>query len=143
MPEKTESPAQLHADHRHWKSELSMWRDDAELWKQEHVGAVKALKYSIELLGKVKIALAEHVAAFERIENSLDYHERNIAENLKGYRDADSGLEQSLIERHLKQEKELANQRKAHEHLKKRHHIAVAQITAMLNALSSSSEPDG
>lgn len=140
---KTETPEQLHADHRHWKSELSMWRDDIELWKQEHLGAVKALRYTIDLLGKDKEVLAEHVTAIECIENSLDYHEKMLAEILKGHGDGDVDLDQALVERHADKEKEFCNQRAAHEQLKKRHHIAVAQVTSMLNALSSTGDAFG
>lgn len=137
MSHDMNTPAEQHTDHRLWKRELSMWRDDVELWQQEHEGARKALEFAIATLALDKEALSEHVATISDLEMNLNFHEMNLAESLKGLGDSDLDLNEILTDHHNKQQKTLAKQRSEHERLKKRNHIAVAQITSMLTALSA------
>ena len=35
MNQNTELPAELHADHRSWQSDISMWQFDIQEWRKE------------------------------------------------------------------------------------------------------------
>lgn len=137
MKQNIESPAELHADHRLWKSELSMWRNDIELWIKEHAEALKELEHASELVRRHDEALARHLEALEKIENSLDYHEKNLAESLKGRSDERSNLEAALAERHAEQKEHFFRQRSTHDKIKMHHHIAMAQVASLLMVLRS------
>lgn len=137
MSHDMNTPAEQHTDHRLWKRELSMWRDDVALWQQEHEGARKALEFAMATVAMDKEALSEHIATISDLEMNLNFHEMNLAESLRGLGDSDLDLNEILTDHHNKQQKTLAKQRNEHERLKKRNHIAVAQITSMLTALSA------
>ena len=135
MTLKTESPAELHADHRNWKSNISMWRFDLEQWRSEHESALKQVEQIAEAIRQNESSLDEHADAIEAIEAGLGFHEKNLAASLQDH--ADSDLDDSLRSSHAESSRLFDSQREAHERLKKRHHIAVAQVAALQHALDT------
>lgn len=135
MTLKTESPAELHADHRNWKSNISMWRFDLEQWRSEHKSALEQVEQIAEILRQSENALNKHAETVDTIEAGLEFHEKNLAANLQDH--ADSDLDDSLLSGHAENSKKFDSQREAHERLKKRHHIAVAQVGALKHALDA------
>ena len=135
MTLKTESPAELHADHRKWKSDISMWRFDLEQWRSEHESALEQVEQIAETIRQNENTLNKHAEAVDTIEAGLEFHEKNLAASLRDH--ADSDLDDSLLSSHAENSKKFDTQREAHERLKKRHHIAVAQVAALKHALDA------
>ena len=135
MTLETESPAELHADHRHWKSDISMWRFDLQQWRSERETALKQVEQIAEAIQQNADILNEHADAVDAIEAELEFHEESLASSLQEH--ADSDLDDSLLSGHADSSKRFDSQREAHERLKKRHHIAVAQVAALKHALDA------
>lgn len=140
MNQKIESPAELHADHRHWKTELAMWRDDIDLWQKEHTTALKDLEHAAELIRRHENAVAGHLDSLKKIEASLDYHEKNLANSLSG--EPGNELDNALAERHQEQAIQIQRQRRTHEIVKKHHHTAIAHVSSLIAVLRERSEPE-
>ncbi len=140
MNQKLESPAELHADHRVWKSDISMWNFDLKQWRTEQAAALKELQQITELIQSHEKTLTEHEESVEMIEAGLDFHEKNLAESLHSGGDSDSDLDDALVERHNEEASKLAKQREAHERIKKHHHVAMAQITSLKTELEAAAQ---
>ena len=135
MTQKFASLAELHADHRHWANDISMWKDDIELWKKQHSAALDDLEEIIRLIRQNDHALDCHLDALETIESGLQFHEKNLAGSIVTGSGAD--LDEALVERHAETSAKFASQRRAHESMKKHHHIAMAYVATLKTALES------
>lgn len=135
MTQKFESPAELHADHRHWASEISLWRDDIEAWKKQISTALHELGRIAEAIRDHDKGLSHHLEALEGVESSLEYHEKNLAKSLGG--SSDASFDNALHEHHSDEAKKIASQRVAHERLKKYQHIAMAHVATLKSCLES------
>ena len=49
----------MHADHRHWQSENSMWCDDLGLWRAQHDSALSQLTKLEKIIRQHNEALDE------------------------------------------------------------------------------------
>ena len=135
MTLKIESPAELHADHRNWKSDISMWRFDlnnGDRNKNRHLNKSSRL---LKPSGKTRIHSTSMQTRWTAIEAGLEFHEKNLAASLQDHAELD--LDESLLSAHVENSKKFDSQREAHERLKKRHHIAVAQVAALKHALDA------
>jgi len=135
MAQKIETPAELHADHRHWQSDISMWKFDIQEWRAEHANALKEVEKIAELIRLHEETLNDHADTVETIEASLEFHEKNLAASLQDH--ADSDLDDALLGGHVEESKKFDSQRKAHERIKKHHHVAMAQVAALKHALEA------
>ncbi len=135
MNHKSESPAELHADHRLWQSELTTWQFDIQEWQSEHAAGREELKKIIELLRQHEKALSEHEDAVEAIGAGLEFHEKNLAASLRDR--AHPCLDNVLLREHGEEADKFARQRAAHERIKKHHHIAMAHVASLKHALEA------
>ena len=135
MSQEIASVPQLHADHRHWKSEISMWREDIAYWRAEHETALECLKEITTIIRDHAEGLQQHEHKLTVIDNAVDYHEKMLKESLRGGSDPD--LDDALAERHEEQTNAIATQREAHERIKKHHHVAMAQVAILKAALEA------
>ncbi|QEG22480.1 hypothetical protein [Mariniblastus fucicola] len=135
MTQKVESPAELHADHRHWQSDISMWKFDIQEWRSEHESALEQIEQIAELIRLHQKALNDHADTVEAIEGGLEFHEQNLAASLRDH--ADSDLDDALLGGHAEESKKFESQRKAHERIKKHHHVAMAHVTALKHSLEA------
>jgi hypothetical protein len=133
MAKKIESPAELHADHRLWLSDISMWQFDLEQWRSEFSTTLDAMDQIAAMLREHKKNVDEHADIIETIEAALEFHEKNLAASLQG--SSDSDFDDALVESHAIEAKKIAIQREAHERIKKQHHIAMACIAMVKSAL--------
>ena len=135
MTQKVISAPQLHADHRHWKNDISMWQDDIEQWRSQHATAQETLEQIASMIADHAKSLEEHADKLQALVNGLEYHEQILSESLRGGSDAD--LDDSLLERHEEQASTITNQRDAHERIKTHHHIAMAHVATLKAALEA------
>ncbi len=133
MSEKIESPAELHAEHRLWQSDISMWQFDLEQWRSELSKGLDEMEQIGAMLREHKKNVDEHADIIETIEAALEFHEKNLAASLRG--NADSDLDDALVESHSVEAKKIAIQREAHERIKKHHHVAMASVAMLKSAL--------
>jgi hypothetical protein len=138
MNQKVESPAELHADHRTWQSDISMWNFDLEQWRSEHAAALKQLQEITELIQRHEKMLKEHEQSVEMIEAGLEFHEKNLAKSLQS--GAESDVDDALVERHTEEAGKFAKQREAHERIKKHHHIAMAHVASLKRELEATTQ---
>ncbi|MEQ1827131.1 MAG: hypothetical protein ABL921_14345 [Pirellula sp.] len=135
MNENTESPAELHSDHRRWQSDISMWDFDIEQWRSELSKALDDLDQIAAMLRHHKKNISEHADVIETMEAALEFHEKNLAASLNGC--VDSDLDDALRASHSIEAKKIVMQRESHERIKKHHHIAMASVAMLKNALST------
>ncbi len=135
MNQKAATVPELHADHRHWKNDVSMWQDDIEQWRSQHTTALKTLEQVAAMIAEHGESVDEHAEKLEAIVNSLDYHEQVLSESLRG--GSDPNLDDALLERHEEQAATLEKHRDAHERIKRHHHTAMAQVATLKAALEA------
>jgi len=135
MNQKTATPADLHADHRQWQSDISMWQFDIKEWRSEHATALEELAKITELIELHETTLNEHADSVGTIETAMEFHEKTLAASIHDH--ADSDLDDALLGGHAKEAEKIAKQREAHERIKKHHHIAMAHVASLKRALES------
>jgi hypothetical protein len=125
--------AELHADHRTWKSEIALWRDELALWREECVKALAAVDQITTALREQDKALQAHGQSIDAQKEYLSGHEQALAEYEGGVTD-ESLIAQAKEHQH---EEELQNQRReAHERIKRQHHALMAELVALLKTLA-------
>ena len=82
--------------------------------------------------------LNDHAESVKLIEASTESHEKNLAKSLRD--GADSDLDDSLLGRHTENTSKFAKQREAHERIKKHHHLAMAHVATLNQALAAAME---
>ncbi len=127
--------AGMHAEHRQWQSEHSMWTDDIELWRAQHEAALSQLKQLEDLLRQHGEALDEHAEATQRLQHSLEGHEKSMAAYWREGADAEG--QEAMIALHRQEAKRHAEQREAHERIKKQQHSIITHLTMLKTALEA------
>ena len=135
MSRNFQSPAELHADHRRWDSEISMWKDDIVQWKIQHQTALAQLEEIARLIYQHATIMDEHLGAIEQFASGIEFHEKHLSGSLHSGREP--GFDNELAERHTDIADELALQRISHERNKQYHHVAMAQVASLLASLKA------
>jgi hypothetical protein len=124
----------MHQDHTQWTSENDMWRCDIHAWQDEMKKATAELKNVEAALREHEKALQTHAAAIRLREQELGSHEHALVEYERG----ESGGELiALAKAHEKESAKHAQQRDAHERIKKHHHAALGQMAKLCKALEA------
>jgi hypothetical protein len=120
----------MHHDHTLWASEVSEWRDDLRAWQQE-LGKAQAELIQLEKpLQDHAHTLRMHGSALRLYEQQFLGHEHTLADiDKKG-----SGNSVGQHE-HGQEADHQAQQREAHEQLKRHHHIVMVHWRSLLKAL--------
>ena len=115
---------QMHADHRLYQNETSLWLDDLRGWEQEQHEAAKSIDDVKAIFQKQIESLQTHAAAVRLHDQTLAQHEKALA----GYEQGEGGMElPALAKAHTAQTERHAQQRAAHERLRRLHHAIIVQ----------------
>jgi hypothetical protein len=131
----TSKHAEMHRDHQHWRSDNSMWQDDLELWEKEVDQAMNALKRLENALGKHRAMLQDRLDLIAAEDQAIGQHEHTLAE----FERSGTGEQLDLLtmaKNHKKAIDRHARQLLAHERLKKRHHMLMANWSLLFKALT-------
>jgi hypothetical protein len=123
----------LHADHTRWREENAMWRDDVGQWRKQLEEAIADLQAVEATLRRHGDVLLSHESAVGVANQESDEHEHVLAEFARG--GPGQRLSQ-LLDVHRKTAIRHAQQRDAHERLKKQHHMLIAQCHLLLKSLT-------
>jgi hypothetical protein len=124
--------AAMHAEHKQWANEAALWRDDVGVWLEEIRSALADLGRLEAILRQHEKALKSHAAAVRLHEQGQKRHEHLLAEHERG------GTEEQLValsKAHLQEAARQAEQRGAHERVKKHQHTVMARWALLLRAL--------
>ena len=122
----------MHRDHTLWASEVSIWRDDLRDWQQE-LGKAQAELVQLEKpLQDHAHTLRVHGSALRLYEQEFLGHEHTLADIAKG---GGSNSLSQLEPQHRQEADHQAQQREAHEQLKRHHHIVMMHWRSLLQAL--------
>jgi hypothetical protein len=123
----------MHHEHRQWLSENDLWRCDIGSWQEELRRAVVGLKEIEAALKEHETALQTHAAAIRLREQELATHEHALAEYERG----EAGAELlGLARTHKAEAAKHAQQRDAHERIKRHHHEVIAKMSLLHKALA-------
>jgi septal ring factor EnvC (AmiA/AmiB activator) len=128
-----ENHADMHRDHREWNSEQICWRNDLRSWQHELANAREELKQIEAALKDHETTLQKHGSAVRLSEQEMDAHEHALTEFEQGGA-GDELL--AMIQKHRQEASLHAEQRAAHERLKRQHHAVVARLRHVLAAFS-------
>ena len=128
------SHALMHREHRQWLSEDNLWRDDIAIWQKELKTALTDLTQVEKALHAHEKALEVHAAAVRCYEQDAAAHEHLLAEYEQG---GEGDKLVALVQAHQKGADKHAQQRAAHERIKKHHHTVIARCNLLLKALAS------
>ncbi len=131
----TRSFSDMHADHRLWASEHSMWNDDIELWHRQHASALTQLKTLEDLILQHGECLDAHAQQVGHIQRSVEGHEASMAAYRREGADAEG--QEAMCANHSQQSERHAKQREAHERIKKHHHTVMAHLTMLKAAIEA------
>jgi len=126
--------AEMHAEHHLWHSDLSLWRDDIGIWQKE-------LNLVIAELTRLGNVLRKHQAAIDVHTQTLDAHVRQLKEHEHALAAFEAGGPADnrlllLTKKHKQESAQHAQQREAHEGIKKHQHTLMAQWLLLLQELS-------
>lgn len=124
---------EMHADHTHWNTELSLGEDDIGIWQMKIDKALGELDYLRSALQDQRKALEAHADAMRLHREHLAKHEKALAEYEKG-----EPVEEliAMAPDHQKEGAKHGQERNAHERIKKHHHTMIAQFSLLLKALA-------
>ncbi|HVK11432.1 MAG TPA: hypothetical protein VM597_21865 [Gemmataceae bacterium] len=119
----------LHADHRAWLADLSLWQDDVREWRAELGRALDDLRAAEGLLRAHAQGIDEHAVELDAEEEAVRQHECGIVlvERAGGL---EAGPHDDQAARHPRR-------REAHERLKKYHHTVLARVSLLLKAITA------
>jgi len=135
MKDKSLTFPSMHADHRNWQNEHSLWRDDIDCWRAQLKDALTLLAELAEKIGNHERTLDEHADAIARQEHSLKDHEKGMARYLSEGADAEG--QEGMVKNHCQQVERQESHRAAHERLKKQQHTVMAQLAMVKAAINS------
>lgn len=127
--------ATMHAEHRQWQSEHSMWKDDIANWREQYEPALAQLKELEDLVRRHGESLDAHLQTTERIQHSVEQHEKSMAGYLRAGEDAEG--QEAMSKNHRQKAERHAQERVVHEQLKKRHHTLMAHLTLLKAAMDA------
>jgi len=124
----------MHADHGHWQSQLSMWQVDLQAWHSEHKKALAELEQIVGLIEKHEEATKQHGQALTALSDEIKKREHQLAERYQKTPGADAS---ELADGHARHAKALEVVREAHERIKKHHHVAIARVFSLKASLEA------
>lgn len=122
--------AYLHHDHIIWKSEVNQWSNDVELWNNE-LEKVEAQLNDLEFALKAhREALSAHGSAIQAREQAMNSHDTAIVS-------LDSGETGEVLPPigHQRESERQAQQRSAHDRIRRHHHTVIANWSLLLKAI--------
>ena len=122
----------MHHDHTLWASEISLWRDDLRAWQQELGKAQAELNQLEKPLQDHAHTLRVNGSALRLYEQAFLGHEHALAQIGKGGEENRPG---QLEYQHCQESDHQAQQRDAHEELKRHHHLVMTHWRALLKVL--------
>jgi hypothetical protein len=120
----------LHADHRAWLADLSLWQDDVREWRTELGRALDDLREAEGLLRAHAQGIDDHAVELDAEEEAIRQHERGIALVERAGGGLDAGPHDDQADRH-------PQRRAAHERLKKYHHTVLTRVSLLLKAINA------
>jgi len=124
----------MHVDHRHWQSQIATWAFDLQQWHTEHEKALAELEQVRELIRQHESTSANHQQAVTSLSAEIKEHEHALAE--KSEKDAGKGAS-PCADGHQERAKSVETLRRAHERIKKHHHIAMAKVLSLKASLEA------
>lgn len=133
QPAVIKNHADMHREHQQWNSEQVCWRNDLRSWQHELLSAKENLKQIELALKDHETTLQKHGAAIRLSEQEMDAHEHLLADYERG----GEGIElPAMVAKHQQQSQIHADQRAAHEALKRQHHDVLTRLRRVLEAFS-------
>jgi hypothetical protein len=128
----TTTLANLHFDHKHWRNEILLWRDDLEEWRKEQARLLADIEIA---LGANVAGLKEHAGSIGSHEGHLLQHEHSISECERASTPRPDAVATIFTDDHEEEAKRQEQLRQAHERMKRYHHRSMARLAAALQAL--------
>ncbi len=135
MTENMTCAIEMHSDHRHWNSELAMWKEDITNWRSEHAIALDLLLQAKTMITSHEACLDAHQEKMSEVSKAIQCHEKTLAASLRG--GAESDRNNVLNDKHESHLQTMITQHDAHERIKKHHHTAMAKVELLLKALEA------
>ncbi|MGB7347236.1 MAG: hypothetical protein WBD20_23640 [Pirellulaceae bacterium] len=135
MTTSLKSVAQAHADHRYWQSDLDMWAEDVVYWKGEQADALQELQQIAAEIREHGKALDDHNEKIVTLGTGLHAHEKELAAFMQT--GVEGGMHEEFGSYHDRHAADHAQQRQAHERIKKHHHRAMAQVAILKAAMEA------
>ena len=128
----TTTLANLHFDHKHWRNEINMWRDDLLEWKKEQAQLLNDVEIA---LGANVAGLKDHAGSIAAHEAEIVQHEHLIAECERSSASRPDEVATIFTDDHEGEANKQDRLRETHERMKRHHHRSMARLTAALHAL--------
>jgi hypothetical protein len=128
----TTTLANLHADHKHWGSEIQMWRQDLEEWRKEQAKLLSDIEIA---LGANVAGLKEHAGSIGTHEGHLAQHEHSITECERASTPRPDDVATIFTDDHEDEANRQEQLRENHERIKRHHHRSMAKLAVVLRAL--------
>ncbi len=129
-----ETHTAMHAEHGRWRDEVGLWKDEIDVWEDELKKAVADLKRLELALRAQQATLEAHWRGVAAHEGHLDGHEHALAEFERGGPGSNDLLTMAKDHRH--EAPRHAQQREAHERVKRAQHTLMAHWSLLLKALA-------
>ncbi len=124
---------EMHSEHVQWLGNYAMWRDDLALWRKEIDEAFDGLQKLEHALRMHDKGLQDQLNTILAEEQAVKGHEHALAEYERGG-PGDDLL--GMAKPHGVNAGKHAEQRRAHERLKERHHAVMAYWSLLLKTLA-------
>ena len=122
----------MHQEHKRWRMEDDLWRDELAVWEHESEQAIKDVPRLEKALRDHAEMLRKHAASIRLYEQDFVYHEHALASYEQG--EAPSDLVE-LAQAHQTEAEKHVEQHKAHERIKKQQHALMATWRLLFTAL--------
>ncbi len=124
----------IHSETQQWLGESAMWRDDLAIWQKEIDHALGELQVLEDASREYRQELQDHLEIVAAEGQYLRNQEHALA-NLERGRSTDELELLRLAKLHRENAGVHAQQRQAHERLKKHHHALMIHWSALLKTL--------
>jgi hypothetical protein len=135
---KAASPAEMHVDHKAWRSEHATWHDDIRAWEIEAETAIADVEKAKAVIVRQTDVLRTHAAALRLYEQRIAAHEHALAEFEGG--DPGDALRMNLECSHEAEQVKQDELWVTHERIKKQQHTLMAHCNLLLKALAATAD---
>jgi hypothetical protein len=130
---------EIHSQHREWLTDIAMWQDDLDLWRNEyHTALTDVARLEAALRASVR-ALNEHLEGVVAHNEHLAEHEHLVGRFEHGDHIEELDL-LTLTKAHEQEAREHVRQAERHELIKKRHHALMAHWYLLLKEMLTPAE---
>lgn len=126
----------VHADHRQWQNQVSMWKLDLQAWQGEHKVALEELADVVEMIKLHQTASSAHEKDIAAFADAVKAHEHKLVDHLEKEKGGDVGEPAGALA-HEQAKKTAETLLQAHERIKKHHHTAMAHVMSLKAALEA------